>query len=207
MKTIIILGGGLTQNYKLPEWVKKRCDIGIQIYKDDPKNFLFITASGGSYHYRPKIIGNFVEFESCIISKYLIDKGIPSDKIYRESSSYDTIGNMYFIKTTLTDPLDLKNLIIITSDFHIQRSKILANFIFNLDAEYNIQYIEIKSDVDDEIYSNRIKKEENSIKKFILDMNNINNLKDFTNWLFNNHACYKPMIICDQKIEKDLLYQ
>ena len=207
MKTIIILGGGLTKNYQLPTWVKDRCSQAIKIFNNAPDNFNIVTASGGSYHYKPNIAGNFIEFESCIIAKYLIDNQIPSDKIYRESSSYDTIGNMFFIRTTITDPLDLKDLIIITSDFHMERSKILADFIFNLDNKYNIQYIETVTNIDKDIYHKRIEKEDNSINKFIKDMTEINSFKDFTHWLYTQHICYKPLIICDKKIDYNLLYQ
>jgi hypothetical protein len=207
MKTIIILGGGLTTDYSLPLWVKDRCDKAIKIFNNDPDNFNIVTASGGSYHYKPKISGNFIEFESCIIAKYLIDNGIRSDKICRESSSYDTIGNMFFIKTTITDPLDLKKLIIVTSDFHMDRSKILADFIFNLDNKYNLEYIETVTDIDNDIFNKRIEKETSSLKKFINDMKEINNLKDFTKWLYTQHNCYKPLIICDKKIDYNLLYQ
>lgn len=206
MKVIIILGGGLTTDNKLPTWVIDRCSIGIKIYQNDPDNFKFITASGGSYHNKPNVVGNFIEFESCVISQYLIDHGIPSNKILRESTSYDTVGNMYFIKTTITEPLNYKDLIIITSDFHIKRSKYLANFIFNLGSSYNIKYIETKTDVDIEILNKRLERENNSLNKFIENMIEVKTWSEFSIWLFTEHICYKPTLNKKEDFKPQLLY-
>ncbi|ORC89886.1 putative GPI-anchored surface protein [Trypanosoma theileri] len=66
--------------------------------------------------------------------------------IIRETSSLDTIGNAYFLRTVHADPAGWRHLHVITSDFHLPRTRAVFEFIFACDkAVYNITYEGIPS--------------------------------------------------------------
>ena len=113
MKTIIILGGGSNKS-GLPIWVKERCNLAIKLFN---KNYNIIVSSAGTYHHPNYLDKNgFPILESDLMANYLVKNGIPKNKIYKESTSYDTIGNIFYIKTTITDIRKWYDLIIITSE-------------------------------------------------------------------------------------------
>lgn len=210
MKTIIILGGGIQTDVTLPNYVKERCDIGISIYKNEPNNYNFITTSAATYHSQLNLNeeGQPI-YESIIIAKYLVDNGIPSNKIYREWNSFDTIGNIFFLKVNITDIRKWYDLIVITSDFHMERSKIICDFIFPLSSDnlYNLTYIQTNhSNIDPNILSNRLLKEANSIKKFNENMLPITNLSQLHEWLYNHHDCYTALTRKQTDKHPKLLY-
>lgn len=194
MKTILILGGGISGKNNLNLWAKSRCDMGIRIFKSKPDYYNIIVSSAGSYNVpNPIDKYGFVVSESQIMANYLISQGIPEKNIFRENCSYDTIGNIYFTKTTITDIKKWFELIIITSDFHMKRSKYICDYIFNLDTnKYYLIYVSIEyKDIDINIKNNRIQKEKKSLENFIKNVNNISSLEKFHQWLYTNHDCYK----------------
>ncbi|KAH9582301.1 protein of unknown function DUF218 [Trypanosoma melophagium] len=61
--------------------------------------------------------------------------------IIRETSSLDTIGNAYFLRTVHADPAGWRRLHVVTSDFHLPRTRAVFEFIFACDkAVYDITY-------------------------------------------------------------------
>ena len=75
--------------------------------------------------------------------KYLLDNGIPKNIIMREWFSYDTIfPNGYFSYINFTKIRNWKNILVITSDFHLERSKLIFEWIYSLDnTKYNLNFI------------------------------------------------------------------
>jgi len=144
---ILIPGGGILKNGKLPLWVTRRLDLAINIYQGE----YLITLSGGTTH-KPPILDEhgFVIFESIAGANYLLKKGIPREKILTETCSYDTIGNAYFARFMHTEILGLKKLLIITSEFHLARVKSVFNWIFNLDTPFQYE-LNFQSVTDTEI--------------------------------------------------------
>ena len=52
-----------------------------------------------------------------------------------QTCSYDTIGNAYFARTCHTDVAGWRRLLVITSDFHMDRSSAIFDWIFGVDSE------------------------------------------------------------------------
>jgi len=208
IKCIVILGGGLSNN-KLSIYSKNRCDNAIQYYNTF-KNYYdlkFIVTCGGTYHYPNQIdINNFTIFESTLHTEYLLDKGINEKIIYKESVSYDTIGNAFFVKLLLTDVRKWYNLVIITSEFHLDRSIEVFNFLYcNLDNKYNLEYLS-SEDSPNELLNLRKEKEKTSLLKFRKNMDHIKSLEEFHEWLFQTHECYKSKPKEKQILKENLLY-
>ena len=90
----------------------------------------------------------------------------------------------------------MKNIIVITSKFHMERSKVIFNY-FNkiLSTNINIEYIETFDKLDEEILKHRNNREKNSclnFKKNIIDK--LNNIQEFTGWFYTEHNAYKSII-------------
>lgn len=73
--------------------------------------------------------------EGAACADYLITQcGVPAGSILKECSSYDTIGNAYFAATIHAVPAGWNGgrLAIVTSDFHMPRSRAIFETIFSL---------------------------------------------------------------------------
>lgn len=55
-----------------------------------------------------------------------------SSKLYVETTSYDTIGNAYFARTGHTDVNGWRHLLVITNEFHMNRTAAIFDWIFGL---------------------------------------------------------------------------
>lgn len=187
---ILIPGGGVLNKGKLPPWVKRRCDLAINIYQGE----YIITLSAGTTHKPPVLDANgFVIFESVAGANYLLKRGIPPENILRETSSYDTIGNAYFARFTHTEILGLKKLLIITSEFHLARVKSVFDWIFNLDNsfEYKLDFLSVPdTGINEDILQSRREKEKESLANFLYLKAEITNIKDLHKWLFSKHKAY-----------------
>eukprot|EP00041_Stephanoeca_diplocostata_P021091 m.484593 g.484593 ORF g.484593 m.484593 type:complete len:191 (-) comp21731_c3_seq24:3380-3952(-) len=55
-----------------------------------------------------------------------------TDRIIGDTWSLDTIGNAYFVVAMICDPLRLQNVIVVTSQFHMERTKVIFEWLFPL---------------------------------------------------------------------------
>jgi vancomycin permeability regulator SanA len=194
---IFVLAGGITDNGHVHPWVKRRLDLAIYIYKNNSnnkKNCKIICLGGGSYHIQPKINSlGFVIHESSACSEYLINNGINPKDIYKEWASYDTIANGYFAFTNYILPLNIKKFVLITSNFHMARSKEIFLWINSLFNNYSsIDFITVSDEnIDDDIISKRIERENQSLTNLKSNViSKINTIENFVKWFFEDHAAY-----------------
>ena len=134
---IFVLAGGLKNHNTLNDWVIDRLDLAYDIYSKT--NVKIICMGGGTYH-KPSIINEYgyTVHESTICADYLVELGVNPKDIYREWSSYDTIANGYFAFMNYIYPLKLKNILVITSEFHMERVKIIFNWINSISLNINV---------------------------------------------------------------------
>ena len=74
------------------------------------------------------------------MGEYLVRSGIDESRILTERWSHDTIGNAYFTRIIHTNQLNLKKILIITSEFHMPRSKAIFKWVFGLNNSFLNQY-------------------------------------------------------------------
>ena len=200
---IFVLAGGIDDNGICYPWVTKRLDLAYQIYKQIDKPIFCL--GGGSYHIPPKLNkNNFVIHESTSCSEYLISLNVCPSKIYREWSSYDTIANGFFGFTNFIIPLKLKSIIVITSNFHIERAKeifLWMKLIFNIDI--NIYFLPTcDKNIDVDIIKIRTEREKRSLKSLKENVIiNIDSLEKFHKWFFTEHKAYCSNIEIIRKTE------
>lgn len=139
---IVVLGGGIDLQGKIPSYVYSRLDKAIRL-RESLKCKILVS---GEYSFLyDRIKPPFTE--ALRMQEYLLKKGIPGDQILREERSKDTIGNAYYSKKYVFIPGNEKEAIIITSDFQAERVKYIFHKIFG--PEYKLKIIDIKSELPD----------------------------------------------------------
>ncbi len=203
---IIVPGGGVREGSKLPIWVKRRLDRALEIQKSE---YIITLSAGTTFKPPPLKTDGYPIFESIAAAQYLIEQGASADTILSETCSYDTIGNAYFAKTIHIDPLDLTKLLIITSSFHMERTRRIFKWIYNLEGtskSYRLFFEEVSDEgIPRIIMRARIKKEARSIKRLKLTIKNIKTIKQFHEWLFTQHDAYIASERNQKNIGSDLL--
>jgi hypothetical protein len=136
---IIIPGGGVREDGVLPAWAVKRFDRAMELHAGEP----IICLSGGTVHRPPPLdsMGRPV-FEAVAGARYLVSRGVDPKLIYIEIASYDTIGNALFARLMHTDPRGWRRLLVITSEFHMDRTREIFRWIFSLapDCGYELAF-------------------------------------------------------------------
>jgi|SRR5665213_2357683 len=85
-------------------------------------------------------------FRECdAMADYLLRKGVPENKILKEGDSKDTPSNLYFLKTEILIPRNLKHVLFVVAEFRIPRLKFLCKRI--LGPEYTFEFEPIECEV------------------------------------------------------------
>ena len=115
---LIILGSGIRWEQVSPT-LKERLDEGIRYLKDYPDVPVIVSGGRGFGE-------SLTEAEA--MKRYLINGGIDDNRILKEEQSTSTMENFLFTKALLLNKTKKKklSLMIITNDFHMLRSKMLA---------------------------------------------------------------------------------
>eukprot|EP00041_Stephanoeca_diplocostata_P021086 m.484446 g.484446 ORF g.484446 m.484446 type:complete len:277 (-) comp21731_c3_seq10:3380-4210(-) len=126
---VIILGGGLNDHGQPHEWVKARLDLAATYNA----KYYIVLSRGTTHKPPPTDKAGFPIDESVASAKYLVQRhNISKDRIIGDTWSLDTIGNAYFVVAMICDPLRLQNVIVVTSQFHMERTKVIFEWLFPL---------------------------------------------------------------------------
>ena len=133
-----------------------------------------------------------VRFEAEAMKEYAVSERIPIDSILIEQDSKDTLGNAYFTKVNILEPNNWKNVLVITSDFHLERTKYIFDLV--LGPEYTITYDTVKTILPPEKIISLEEQEVKTIsvlKEIIGDIN-AGDTKAVENFIFTKHPGYSP---------------
>ena len=203
---ILIPGGGVRDGGELPIWVKRRLDRALQIQQGE----YIITLSAGTTHKPPPLDDRgFPIFESIAAANYLVRRGLNPQQILSETSSYDTIGNAYFSRVIHVEPRRLRNLLIITSEFHLPRTKSIFQWVYGLEVDsthYQLNFESVTDEsIDRQILQARKEKERESLEQLSPIKRQVKTLQDFHKWLFSEHGAYaaslQPKRVKDRQLE------
>lgn len=123
--TVIVLGCGIWPDGRPTLALIMRLDKAIEYYKENPHVDIIVSGGQGPNEPYP---------EAQAMMEYLVDRGIPEEKIINEDKSTSTRENFEFSRRLLNIPDDkIEKIVFITNDFHILRSRILAKR-FGFDA-------------------------------------------------------------------------
>lgn len=205
---MVLAGGQTTSGSGLPTWVERRLDCASAIQQQKARasppggSPSIICLGGGTPHKPPILLDNgYVYHESTSCADYLIhNKGISPDTILKELSSFDTVGNAFFSLAIHAIPSRLRSIVVITSEFHMPRTKALFEDMYSIGATdalkdpsfFKLSFVSV---TDEDLFSRdvleaRIDKEANSLKHWKENKKNIHSFKDLHHWLHSTHQCY-----------------
>lgn len=188
---IIVPGGGVRANGELPLWVQARFDHALTLWQGEP--FLCLSA-GTVFKPLPRDTVGHPIFESVAGATYLLARGVPPEKIFAETSSYDTIGNAYFARVVHTDPMEWRRLLIVTSDFHMARTEAIFRWLFGLPPlalPYTLTFSPAPDgDIEAAPLQQRQEKERAGLQRLLPLTEQIRTLPQFHHFLFTQHDAY-----------------
>ena len=139
LDAIFVLGGGQPESIDRPPiYVSRRCDDGAQVVQrhseltgNTHETLPILCLSAGTAHL-PQLVSpdGLPIWESTSCATYLKQEHGLDKNVYVETTSYDTIGNAYFARTTHSDVTGWRDILVITNTFHIERSKAIFDWIF-----------------------------------------------------------------------------
>jgi len=110
----IVLGAG-THNGEILSTLARRLDKAVSFHEQNPNALIIV--SGGLGH-------RDVVTEAYVMAQYLIERGIPAERILLEDHAHSTYTNMRYSRLLLDAYFQGQelNVVIITSNFHMYRS-------------------------------------------------------------------------------------
>ncbi len=170
--------------------------------------YVILNSRGTPHKPPPRDACGFPIDESEASAEYLVNQhGIDSNKILIDSWSKDTIGNAYFALTNFCIPRGLQKLIVITSEFHMPRSRLIFDHIFGFLPSMTLEYI-ASADVGIPQQALQARKEkestsaehyESSITKKITDLRSLNN------FIFSEHDAYRYVPAKVRKSDREVI--
>lgn len=129
---LMVLGFGLNKDGSMRQELIDRLNLALDCAKQYPDAFIAVTG-GGTASENPSAT------EAGAMAKWLMENGIDESRIIIEDSSKTTVENAVFTYRIITsDYPQIKDIAIITSDYHIPMACTLFNAQFLL-AAYNEQ--------------------------------------------------------------------
>ncbi|NMA68703.1 MAG: YdcF family protein, partial [Desulfitobacterium sp.] len=119
VETMIILGAGLNGD-QLSWTLYERVHKGAEILKDNPQMKVVVTGGQGPGEWIP---------EGVAMATYLLEQGIDEERIIVEGKATSTMENFLYSQELLVGDSSFnpsKPILVVTSDFHMFRSKLLA---------------------------------------------------------------------------------
>jgi hypothetical protein len=193
---ILVPGGGVTEAGAPHPWVMERLRHAASVQQ----NAWIVCLSGYTPHKPPPLSPEgFPISESAASMAALLHMNVPADRILSESSSFDTIGNAYFSRTIHADVLGWSRLLVVTSKFHMPRTRAIFETIYALPAQEGTASpcrLEFAETADVGIAADdlaaRVTKETRDLERWKANCNRLafTSLQDVHRWLFSEHDCY-----------------
>lgn len=193
--TIIVLGGGINPEGKLPDWVVSRLEKAYKLYQNRISSTILVSGKGRD---------NYPITEAEAMSAYLQQRGVPITDILSEYFSTDTLQNAYFSRVIHADPLEFHSVIVITNQFHLMRSKQIFGHVFD---SYDMHYETVGNDgIPNQELEMRAFTENKLIEFYskMFDSISKGDLKGFYDFIFNpDNKFYKQYM----KLSKELKHK
>jgi hypothetical protein len=188
---VIVPGGGLDPDGRPPAWVRARLDRAAALQYDG----YIITQSAGTPHKPPPLDeGGFPILEAVAAADYLVAGGVDPRTILPETSSYDTIGNAFFSRVVHAEPRRLRRLVVVTSQFHLDRTTLAYRWIYGVDQPATGFELDFEATADvgigPEVLAARVARERQSVAALRSTSATLTTLEAVHRWLFTEHGAY-----------------
>lgn len=153
---IVVLAGGIGADGSLPAWVRSRVERGVTLWRNGVASTIIMSGYYGFAEKKPP-----PQTEAAAMKRMAIRLGVPAKHILTEEHSQDTIGNAYFTQTTILIQREWTRIIVVTSDYHLARTKYIFRKI--LGPRYTCQFTAAPGNL-----SPRAKRERTFIERALL---------------------------------------
>jgi hypothetical protein len=154
----------------------------------------YIPLSAGTPHLpAPLDRHGYPIFEAIPASRYLHERGVSRERILPETTSYDTIGNAFFSRALHTDPLNLRRLLIVNSEFHMPRTEAIFRWIFAArpDRDYELSFDSTANlGISGESLAFRAEREQKSLATVRDLAVRFSTFADLHRWIYSEHRAY-----------------
>lgn len=204
---IALLGGGLTAYGDLPLHTQLRVEKAMQVFDrliaegTERTRIFFASLSYGTPH-KPNPVSPTDQMpilESEAGARALIQKGVAPEQILLESLSRDTIGNAVFLRLLHTEVRGIRQLAVVTNDWHFPRTQAIFDLVFSLPMDktrpiatsrYQLTYEVAESGLEPEVHRGRAEREDQSRLTWIKNSAAFVDIVDLHCWLFSQHNAY-----------------
>lgn len=152
---ILVLAGGQTHCGGVPQWVDERLAQAAKAFHKQRASGAappaLVVLGGGSPHAAPVMNahGRVLHESASCASILMREHGVAASAIYKETSSYDTIGNAFFALVSHCLPRQWTRLVVVTSAFHLPRTRVIFEWVFGVcgaGGPYELEWIGTSDD-------------------------------------------------------------
>ena len=193
-EVVIVPGGGINDNFSPKPWVCARLDLAANLYKEGKTKMVMVLSRGTPHKAPPCTKENVPVDEATSSADYLITKyGIDPKHIMLERWSFDTIGNAFASLTMHVLPRNLRKIHIITSDWHLPRTREIFDTVFACGGKFALTYSAVTSlGHSDEDTKIRLDRESESLQTFKTKTKpTLTDMESLHRFIFEDHGCYK----------------
>jgi uncharacterized SAM-binding protein YcdF (DUF218 family) len=188
---VLVPGGGLRPGGALPPFVLNRLEAAQALAGEAPT----ILLSAYTIHRAPPLDATgYPVLESVVAAQTLLARGVPATRIWTETASLDTIGNAYFARVIHTDPAGLRRLLVVNSEFHMPRTRMIFDWIFGLPPAEPPYVLDYHTVPDQGLtvagIEARLAKEAARMVDLRRTIPRVTNLAALHRWLFTEHRAY-----------------
>jgi hypothetical protein len=190
---VVIPGGGVDpESGEVRPWVAARLDYALKL---NAVTRYFITLSRGTTHRAPpRDSRGFPVDEASAGAAYLLRNGVAEPgRVLIDSWSVDTIGNAFYARQMLAEPLGLRRLAVVTSEFHMPRTRAIFEWVFGLEgADFMLDFCASPdSGLDAEGQAGRVEREMASLETLRANtIPRITTIPKLTAFLHVEHTAY-----------------
>ncbi len=111
-EALIVPGALVLPDGKPGDTLQKRLDVALDLWREGWARAVIVCGGQGS---------DEPAAECDVMARYLIARGVPIDRVFRERASANTYGNMSGAKRVM-DRLGARSAMVVTSSYHVTRA-------------------------------------------------------------------------------------
>jgi len=151
-EVLVVLGSPNSITGELSIVANDRLSFCQKIYQ---KNMMILCTGGWGDHFNIARKSHAFYLKKC-----LIEKGIPEDCFLEFALSVNTVDDAVKVKEIIS-LLDNIHLTIVTSDYHLERVKLIFNEVLKI---YKMRFVGVKTNLEEEKYNALVKHENKAIE-------------------------------------------
>jgi len=210
---VIVPGGGLDDAGAPHPWVRARLDYAAQLILESQATYAVVLSRGTTHRPPPTERGGVPIDEATASARYLVARGVDAGCVLMDRWSLDTIGNAFFARVSICEPLGLGKLLVVTNTFHMDRVRVIFDWVASLlprPLDFQMTYAEVPNDgMSDEVALARAEKECRAVANLEATKAKVGTqLSELVRFLMVEHAAYSTagvVSVSEAVVDRDAL--